>query len=208
MKIALESLAMTASPVSEPHPGHELQPPFRFCPLCGGLLESRRIKSSEPMRLVCGRCSFVYYLDPKIAAATITLYENRIVLVKRGISPGYGKWVIPGGFVDRGETVEQAAIRETLEETNLQVELKSLVNVYSYPGHTVIIVAFLAEAVAGTPAPQACDETLEVGLFRPENLPWSEMAFSSTRDALREYQQRYEGKSPDSKLGITPIRRS
>jgi ADP-ribose pyrophosphatase YjhB (NUDIX family) len=184
---------MTSSRGSEPHPGHQVQPPFRFCPLCGGPLQPRILKPAEPERLVCERCSFIYYLDPKIAAATVTLFQNQIVLVKRGISPGYGKWVIPGGFVDRGETVEQAAIRETLEETNLQVELNSLINVYSYPGNTVIIVAFLAEAVTGNP--QACDETLEVGLFTLENLPWYNLAFSSTQDALRDYQKSLQGKT-------------
>jgi ADP-ribose pyrophosphatase YjhB (NUDIX family) len=159
-------------------------------------LQLRLIKVAEPERLVCERCAFVYYLDPKIAAATVTLFQNQIVLVKRGISPGYGKWVIPGGFVDRGETLEQAAIRETREEANLQVKLHSLINVYSYPGNTVIVVAFLAEAVAGTP--QALDESLEVGLFTLEDLPWSELAFSSTQDALRDYQKIIESPSKRS----------
>jgi ADP-ribose pyrophosphatase YjhB (NUDIX family) len=148
-------------------------------------LEKKQIKVNEPDRLVCRQCEFIYYLDPKVAAATITLWNNKIVLLKRGISPGYGKWVIPGGFVDRGETLEEAAIRETLEETNLQVEITSLLNVYSYPGSTVIVVAFLAQTLGGLPA--ACDETLEVDFFPYENIPWAELAFPSTRDALLDY---------------------
>jgi ADP-ribose pyrophosphatase YjhB (NUDIX family) len=173
---------------SEMHLSHQVQPPFHFCPLCGGKLEKRQIKDQEPFRLVCTQCSFVFYLDPKVAAGTVTLFENRLVLVKRGISPGYGKWVIPGGFVDRGETLEEAAVRETLEETGLQVRIDSLLNVYSYPGHTVVVVAFLAEVLAGVPS--ACDETLEIGLFLPEEIPWSELAFSSTQDALRDFGKR------------------
>jgi 8-oxo-dGTP diphosphatase len=175
--------------LSEINPTHELQPPFRFCPLCGGRLDKKRIKINEPERLVCGHCSFVYYLDPKVAAGTVTLLEKGIVLVKRGISPGYGKWVIPGGFVDRGETLEEAAIRETLEETNLQVRITSLLNVYSYPGSTVIIVAFLAAVVGGVPAP--CDESLELAFFQYDKIPWSELAFPSTRDALIDYGKRF-----------------
>jgi ADP-ribose pyrophosphatase YjhB (NUDIX family) len=178
----------------EIHLSHQLQPPFRFCPLCGGKLEKKQIKAQEPDRLVCRRCSFVYYLDPKVAAATVTLFENRIVLVKRGISPGYGKWVIPGGFVDRGETLEEAAVRETLEETSLQVRINSLLNVYSYPGHTVIIAAYLAEVLAGSP--NACDETLEVGLFSYEEIPWPELAFPSTRDALKDYGRHHIHSKP------------
>jgi 8-oxo-dGTP diphosphatase len=172
----------------EIHLSHQIEPPFRFCPLCGGKLEKKQIKAQEPDRLVCSRCSFVYYLDPKVAAGTVTLFEGRIVLVKRGISPGYGKWVIPGGFVDRGETLEEAAVRETREETSLKVRISSLLNVYSYPGRTVIIAAFLAEWEAGTPA--ACDETLEVGLFSYKEIPWQELAFPSTRDALMDYGRR------------------
>ena len=170
------------------HPTHQLQPPYRFCPLCGGDLEKKRIKSQEPERLVCKNCNFVYYLDPKIAAATVTLFDDRIVLVQRSISPGYGKWVIPGGFVDRGETLEEAAIRETLEETDLTVRIISLLNVYSYPGSTVIVAAYLAEAVSGVPT--ACDESLDIALYPYQDIPWSDLAFPSTRDALKDYGKR------------------
>lgn len=182
----------------EINPCHEVHPPFRFCPLCGGGLNKKQLKANEPDRLVCSQCSFVYYLDPKVAAGTVTLFEKEIVLVKRGISPGYGKWVIPGGFVDRGETLEAAAIRETLEETNLQVHLTSLLNVYSYPGSTVVIVAFLAQALAGVPA--VCEESLELGLFQYEEIPWSELAFTSTRDALKDYGKRLA--SPSHHFGL------
>ena len=178
---------MNQSFLSDHHPTHDIDPPFHFCPLCGGKLSKKKIKPSEPDRLVCNLCSFVYYIDPKVATGTVTLFENQIVLVKRGISPGYGKWVIPGGFVDRGETLEEAAIRETLEETSLQVRLTGLLNVYSYPGRAVVIVAYLAEAVAGVP--EARDETLEVGLFQYEGIPWEELAFLSTSEALKDYRK-------------------
>jgi NADH pyrophosphatase NudC (nudix superfamily) len=122
---------MNKSFIPEMHSTHQVQPPYRFCPLCGGGLEKKQIKDQEPGRLVCRRCNFVFYIDPKIAACTITLFENRIVLVKRGIPPEYGRWVIPGGFVDRGESLEAAAVRETLEETNLQVQYLFLSGKYS-----------------------------------------------------------------------------
>jgi ADP-ribose pyrophosphatase YjhB (NUDIX family) len=171
------------------HSTHQVQPPFRFCPLCGGGLEKKQIKDQEPDRLVCSSCSFVFYLDPKVAAVTVTLFEEQIVLVKRAISPGYGKWVIPGGFVDRGETLEEAAVRETREETNLQVQIISLLNVYSYPGNTVVVAAYLAQVVAGVP--EALDETLEVGLFPYTKIPWSDLAFPSTRDALIDFGKHF-----------------
>ena len=158
----------------------------RFCPRCGGALESRLLKAGEPERLVCARCTFVHYIDPKVAVGTIITDERgRIVLVKRAIEPGYGKWVFPGGFIDRGETVENAALREAREECGLDVRLGRLVNIYSYPGVAVIIIAFAATVVGGL---LACDdEGLEAQLFEPHDIPWDELAFKSTRDALEEF---------------------
>jgi len=86
---------------------------------------------SEPAQLVCNACGFVFFLDPKVAVGTIVPLDGRILLVKRAIEPAYGKWVFPGGFVDRGERVEEAAIRETREESNLLVRVARLLNVYS-----------------------------------------------------------------------------
>src|SRR6059058_199839 len=87
----------------ELHP-HDDAHTFRFCPRCGGAFERRLLKASEPERLVCTACQYVFYLDPKIAVGTIIRSaSDRIVLVRRAIEPGYGKWVFPGGYVDRGE---------------------------------------------------------------------------------------------------------
>ena len=161
---------------------------YAFCPKCGGPLGRRSLKTSEPERLVCQSCRFVFFLDPKVAVGTIIRLDGRLVLLKRGIEPAYGKWVFPGGFVDRGERVEDAAIRETREESRLDVRLTGLLNIYSYPDHPVIIIVYKAEAVGGAPA--AGDETLEAGLFEPTAIPWAELAFPSTAQALREYLAR------------------
>jgi 8-oxo-dGTP diphosphatase len=159
---------------------------LRFCPQCGGALESRLLKTTEPERLVCSRCAFVYYIDPKVAVGTIITEERgRIVLVRRAIEPGYGKWVFPGGFIDRGETVEAAAVREAREECGLDIRLDRLINIYSYPGVAVIIIAFAATVLGGC---LACDdESLEAQLFEPDQIPWDELAFRSTKDALEEF---------------------
>ena len=104
------------------HPHDER--PYSYCPMCGGDLEPRSLKQTEPERLVCVRCGFVFYLDPKVAVGTIIRDEtNRIVLVRRAIEPGYGKWVYPGGYVDRGELVQDSAVSEAREEAGVQVRL-------------------------------------------------------------------------------------
>jgi ADP-ribose pyrophosphatase YjhB (NUDIX family) len=160
--------------------------PFSFCPRCGGTLEQRLLKPSEPERPVCSRCGFVFYLDPKVAVGTIIKTGNeRLVLVKRAIEPGYGRWVFPGGYVDRGEPLQVAAVREAREECGLDVRLDGLVNIYSYAGRTPVIVVYAATAIGGTLC--ADDECLETAEFDVPAIPWDDLAFRSTHDALHDY---------------------
>jgi 8-oxo-dGTP diphosphatase len=160
--------------------------PFRFCPVCGGALEPRLLKTAEPERLVCTACGFVFYLDPKIAVGTIIGDgDGGIVLVRRAIEPGYGKWVFPGGYVDRGEEIRSAAIREAREECGLDIELQGLIDIYSYAGRTPIIVVYAATMTGG--ALCADDECLEARVFAADEIPWDELAFRSTYEALRDY---------------------
>ena len=147
------------------------------------------LKSPEPARMVCSSCEFVFFLDPKVAACCIVTIEQKVVLLRRAIQPGYGKWVFPGGYVDRGETVAAAAIRETREEANLEVQLVSLLGVYSYCQSPVIIIVYVAEVKSGRLL--ASDETLEVGTFSPHEIPWEELAFSSTAEALKDFVRLY-----------------
>lgn len=170
------------------HPHDER--PYSFCPMCGGDLELRSLKTTEPERLVCGRCGFIFYLDPKVAVGTIIRDErNHIVLVRRAIEPGYGKWVFPGGYVDRGEEVMVAAVHEAREEVGLEVRLDQLINVYSYPGRAPVVIVYSATMVGGC---LACDdEGLEARFFTPETIPWEDLAFRSTHEALRQFLRRH-----------------
>lgn len=167
---------------------------YRHCPLCGGRLDSRVVLHYEPPRLFCPDCNFVFYLDPKVAVGTIVSRDGEIVLLRRAIEPGYGKWVFPGGYVERGETLEQAARREALEEINTEIRLGPLLNAYSYEGGPVIVIVFAAEML-GHAGMRVGEEALEARLFAPAEIPWTELAFRSTREALREYLDRYEGRT-------------
>ena len=161
----------------------------KYCPRCGGRLELRALKDGEPSRLVCAACGYVFYLDPKVAACTISMIDGGIVLLRRSIEPAVGKWVFPGGFVDRGESVAAAAVRETKEEVNLKVSLTGILDVYSFPQSPVVVIVYAAEVVGGELF--ACDECDEVQVFPPEKLPWADLAFESTRAALRDYVRRF-----------------
>ena len=110
--------------MSDSHLHHQLSPQsIRFCPLCGGALERRRVPPVGKQEMVCAGCSFIFYLNHKVVAATIPEHEGRVLLTRRTIQPARGKWTVPGGFVDWGEPVEDGALRETWEETGLKVDL-------------------------------------------------------------------------------------
>jgi ADP-ribose pyrophosphatase YjhB (NUDIX family) len=162
---------------------------YRFCPQCGGGLEKRLVKPQEPHRLVCTACGFIFYLDPKLSVIAVIPMDGGVVMVRRAINPGYGLWVVPGGFVDLGEVVEDALVRETQEETYLTVRPIRLLNLYSYPDRRTVIAAYVTEYVSGELG--AGDETLEARVFGIKEIPWPQIAFSSTKEALREYISRY-----------------
>lgn len=162
---------------------------YRYCPCCGGELERRQVKAAEPQRLVCRRCAFIFYQDPKVVAGTVFTLDGGVVLLRRGIEPALNRWVFPGGYVDRGESVAEAAIREAREEARVEVKLSSLLNVYSYPGSVNVVVVYAAAIVGGTPSPG--DESVEARAFAASQIPWDELAFPSTRDALKDYVRLY-----------------
>jgi ADP-ribose pyrophosphatase YjhB (NUDIX family) len=142
------------------------------------------VPPSDKEEAVCSGCGFVFYLSPKLVACTVPARDGRVLLVRRNIEPSRGKWTFPGGFVDWGESVQAAALRETLEETGLTVALDGLVGVYSYPDAPVIVV-YRARVTGGDLA--ANDEVSEAAWVGPLEIPWPELAFPSTGDALRDW---------------------
>lgn len=160
----------------------------RFCMHCGQRLTSAVPEGDTKRRMVCLDCGFVHYLNPRPVAGTIPVRDDgSLLLVRRAIGPRIGTWVFPGGYMDLGETAEEAAARETLEEACLEVRDLSLVGVFSRPGPGVVVIVFEAlpvgEAAAG-------DETSEVRWFAPQHIPWEELAFDSTELALRAWTGR------------------
>lgn len=167
-------------------------PPI-FCTQCAARLQTTPIGPAAKLVPVCPSCGAIHWIDPKIAAGCVIVRGERVLLVKRGIEPGYGKWVFPGGHVDRGETVEEAALRETREECGVVAEIDDLLGLYSYPGRPVIIVVFRAHLAPGSPEPYAADETLEVGWFTADEIAGIPLAFRSSADSLGKlFSRTYE----------------
>lgn len=160
-----------------------MQSSSAFCPVCSRPLERRYIAEEGRERLVCSD-GHILYENPNIVAGTIPVSDGKVWMLRRGIEPQKGYWTFPSGFMELGETVEEAAARETLEEICLDVEITGLIGVYSRPVTSIVFIVYLAKA-EGQAAPG--DESLEVQTFSPDEIPWDELAFWSTRVALEDW---------------------
>lgn len=166
-----------------------LEPMVRFCSRCGAELAFGPVEGEERDRLTCPTCHFVFYVNPRLVVTTLPITDRgEVMLIKRGIDPGLGRWAQPGGFLEIDETVREAAIRETLEETGLLVEPGAIVGLYSRVQAAVVVVAFEARIVGGEPL--VTRESLETRPFAPEAIPWPEIAFETSVRALRDWVSR------------------
>ncbi len=151
----------------------------RFCPRCGAPAQV-----DFPQRIVCAQCGYTAYYNPKpVAGVVLRDDRGRVILLRRGFDPGQGRWTFPGGFVDLGESVQNAAHRETEEELQIAVELDGLVGVYSRPDDRVVLIVYRGRALG---QPQTTPEAAEVRSFALNEIPWNELAFWSTELALRD----------------------
>jgi ADP-ribose pyrophosphatase YjhB (NUDIX family) len=158
---------------------------YKFCPMCGAKFDSFYMKSHEPARFICKECSFIDYQDPKLIVNSIIRFNDKIVLLKRTKELEADKWTLPGGYVDRGETIESAAERESKEECGIRTSVEHFMGIYSYPGKMEVAVIFVARYLSGELV--AGDEILEVKLFDPKNIPWDKLAYPSITEALQDY---------------------
>jgi ADP-ribose pyrophosphatase YjhB (NUDIX family) len=160
-------------------------PEANFCLRCGHALEAR--VADGKLRPVCPQCGRVHYFDPKVAVGLLIEHDQQILLVRRRHDPERGKWSIPAGFVDAGEDPARAAERESLEETNLQVAVTALFDVYARAQGTEgadILIVYRARVVGGVLAPG--DDASEAGFFSPAAMP--ELAFASTQQVIDRWR--------------------
>lgn len=170
----------------------------RFCSRCGTRLDFGPVDGEHRDRAACIACGFIAYINPRLVVTTIPVLEDgRVMLLRRAIEPGYGAWAQPGGFLEADETAIQGAVRETREETGLEVEPLSIVGLYSRPQAAIVVVAFEARIVGGEA--RVTPEALEVRAFDPSAIPWPQIAFDTSVWALSDWVR---AAHPDHAAGL------
>ncbi len=141
----------------------------KFCTHCGEPLA--KLQRDGRLRPYCHACEMLVYFDPKVAVVVFIQRGERVLLIQRAIDPGRGKWALPAGFVDHDESPEAAAIRETMEETQLEVNIEKLLAVYPKrdEGLADIVIAYSASEIGGTAT--AGDDAADLGWFDRDNIP-------------------------------------
>ncbi len=178
------------------HADHNLQRKYpaqiKFCPLCGGAMEYRTVMPDNKRLKACTQCGFVHFPQPKLVAGCLVVdADGRALLLRRGNQPRRGKWTFPGGYVDFGEMVGTAALRETLEEVGMHVKLGELLGIYADPKHPSPAIAVFLAAPADDP-PRCTEEAWQVKYFAPNELPWQDIAFHTTEAALRDWVKKLD----------------
>lgn len=148
---------------------------------------SRKVPTDDTfVRSVCDACGFVDYVNPKIVVGSVVTHGEKYLLCRRAIEPRRGFWTLPAGFMEEGETSEEGAKREAMEEANATIEIRDLLAVYNIPRISQVQLMYRAELA--TADFSAGPESLEVGLFAWDEIPWDELAFPSVHWALTQFR--------------------
>lgn len=158
----------------------------RHCSRCGTALDFGPIEGEDRDRASCPACGYISYVNPRLVVTALPITDDgRLVLIRRGIEPGLGAWAQPGGFLEVDETVGEAAVRETLEETGLLIQPGPIVGLYTRLEAAVVVLVFEARVIGGTAAPTL--EALEIRSFEAAAIPWEGLAFKTTHWALVDW---------------------
>ncbi len=158
---------------------------MNFCSHCGAPVALRIPPGDDRPRYVCDACGSIHYQNPKVVAGCLAEWAEGVLLCRRAIEPRRGLWTLPAGFMENGETTRQAAQRETLEEARARVEIVSLYSVFDLPHISQVYLLFRGRLLAQDFGPGP--ESLEVGVFNEQEIPWDRLAFASIRQTLKCY---------------------
>ena len=170
---------------------------MKFCSDCGGRISRKVPAGDNRERYVCAACQAVHYINPRIVAGCLPVWEDKVLLCRRANKPRAGYWTLPAGFLENNETVVAGAARETLEEANAVVANLDLYTIFSLPHISQIYLFYRAEMTSGDFSPGF--ESLEVALFNEAEIPWEELAFQAIRETLEHFFR-------DRTSGVFPVR--
>ncbi|HIF18838.1 MAG TPA: NUDIX domain-containing protein [Cycloclasticus sp.] len=160
---------------------------MKYCPQCGSDTKSLVPAGDNRLRDVCVSCDIIHYQNPRIIAGCIPVWEDKVLLCKRAINPRRGFWTLPAGFMELGETTEQAAVRETQEEAQAVVAVDELYAVFNLPHINQVYMMYRSALLK--PEFSSGVESLETRLFTEDDIPWDELAFETMRMSLEYYFQ-------------------
>lgn len=158
---------------------------MKFCSQCGETVDYRVPDKDNRERFICDSCGVIHYQNPNNVCGAILTRGDNVLLCRRAIDPRYGYWTLPAGFMENGETVEQAARREAIEEANAEAGSLQLFGVFSMPYISQVYLMFCGELTDAAVSPGP--ESLEVGLFKPDEIPWDDLAFPVVARSLELY---------------------
>lgn len=158
---------------------------MKYCSECGYETTTRIPDGDNRKRHVCDNCPTIHYQNPKNVCGCILAWDNKVLLCKRSIEPRYGYWTLPAGFMENNETTMEGAAREAFEEANATAVNLRLFGLYNLPRISQVYLMFQGELKDGYM--KAGEESLEVGLFSEDEVPWSELAFPVVTESLQRY---------------------
>lgn len=159
---------------------------IKYCRECGTAVDYRIPDDGDTReRAVCPACGTIHYINPLLVVGTVPYWGDQVLLCKRAIEPRHGKWTLPAGFMELGETMAQGAARETAEEAGAEVEMGPLFSTMSVPRVGQVHVFYLARLLSDRFDPGT--ESLEARLFTEAEVPWDEIAFATVRETLRRF---------------------
>ncbi len=158
---------------------------MNFCPNCSARVAFRIPEGDSLPRHICDACNTIHYKNPLTVVGAVPEWEDRVLLCKRAIEPRAGFWTLPAGFMENGETVGQGAMRETLEEANARIELLDMFTVLSVAHVNQVHIFYRARLLDLDFSPGT--ESLEVQLFREDEIPWDDLSFRTVSTTLRHY---------------------
>ncbi len=168
----------------------------KYCSVCGTELTRRVPPEDNRVRDVCDQCGAVHYQNPRNVVGVVPIYGDRVLLCRRAIEPRFGKWTLPAGFMELGETTAQGAMRETQEEAGAQIELGPLYTIIDVPQAEQVHFFYLAKVVSEALYPGP--ESSEAAFFRLDDIPWGELSFRTVSTTLQHYVE-------DARTGVFPI---